>query len=162
LVRSQWQAQAVPQAIVWVAVFEYKGVLFGGWDRAFMRHSNILVQADKNIDNYDVYHVIGTPSVGLTFQHIGNWKDPRKETASLLAMHTVGKIPKSRLEEVKPLMEQVKIEVHRNWNCQDWVRAALERMVHAGMITVSEKDDAFQKQREAINRRYTGLAPNGI
>ena len=50
--------------VVHVAVYEHKGFIIPPFSREFMRHSSILVEVDSG--KFDVYHVTGTPGVGLT------------------------------------------------------------------------------------------------
>lgn len=131
-------------------------MIWPGLTRQFMRHSGIMVQPDANVNNFNVHHVIGTPGVGLTYEFKEHWKNPRYETASLLTMDFVAWIPRSRIRDVRPLLEQVS----REWNCQNWVREALQQLVAAGLIMAQQRDAAVAKQQRAINAPYTTNTPN--
>jgi hypothetical protein len=115
-------AKPMDQLAVYVAVYEHKGFLFPGYTREFMRHSSILIS--KGDGSFDIFHVTGTPGVGLTFSIVRNWSDPRTTTARLLSMELAAYIPTKRCSEMESLMRGVKIEVSRTWNCQIGFRRA--------------------------------------
>jgi len=142
----------------YVAVYEHKGGLFGGYSRNFMRHSSIVV--DRCDGTFDYFHVTGTPGIGLTFSCIQHWGDPRATTARLLSMDFAGWIPWDKYGEMEPLLREVPTFVSRTWNCQNWVRDALDAMVNASLILSQDKDMVVQKQLEAINSPFTTETPN--
>jgi hypothetical protein len=125
-----------------------------------MRHSGIVVQPDPSIDNFEVQHVIGTPGIGLTFQAVKNWENPRYQTASLLAMDFVAWIPRNRVRDLEYMFRQVPIQVSWSWNCQNWVQGGLQKMVEAGILTHREMESAIEKQQRAVSLPYTGNTPN--
>jgi hypothetical protein len=47
-----------------VTVYEYKGEIYRGYTREFLRHSGIVV--DNGDGSFDVFHVNGIPGIGLT------------------------------------------------------------------------------------------------
>jgi hypothetical protein len=143
---------------VYVTVYEHKGTIFPGFTREFMRHSSILV--DKGDGLFDVFHVTGTPGIGLTFSHGSGWEDPRTETARLLWMEFVAWIPESRYPEMEPLLNNVNVKVSTTWNCQDWVRAGLDAMVAANFITPEQRDSTVQHQLEAVSTPFSTETPN--
>lgn len=125
-----------------------------------MRHSSIIVQPDPVQDNFEVYHVIGTPGIGLTYEVVRNWNNPRDETASLLAMDFVAWVPRNRVQDVEGIMRQVRPQVSWSWNCQNWVREGLQKLVETGLITNAQKESAIWKQQRAVNLPYEGNTPN--
>jgi hypothetical protein len=125
-----------------------------------MRHSSIIVQPDPSIQNFEVYHVIGTPTVGLTYTIVRNWKDPRKETASLMAMNFVAWIPRQRARDLEAVLGQARIRISRNWNCQNWVQEGLQKMVEAGIITNQQMQIAVAKQQQVVHLPFAGNTPN--
>lgn len=72
----------------YVAVYEYRGALFGGYSRQFMRHSSIVV--DRGNGSFDCFHVTGTPGIGLTYSCVQQWGYPRTIMAILLSMDFAG------------------------------------------------------------------------
>jgi Family of unknown function (DUF6540) len=142
----------------YVTVYEHKGGLFGGYKRTFMRHSSIVV--DRGSGTFDCFHVTGTPGIGLTYSCVQQWGDPRATTARLLSMDFAGWIPWDRYGEMGPLLSSVPTLASRTWNCQNWVREALDAMVNASFISAEDKDRAVQKQLEAINLPFTTETPN--
>jgi len=143
---------------VYVTVYEHKGLIFPGYTREFMRHSAITV--DKEDGSFPVFHVTGTPGIALTYSSEATWKDPRTQTARLLAMDFVAWIPKERYEEMGLLLSGVKIKVSKHWNCQNWVREGLDGMVGAGLITAEQRTAVVEKQKAAITTPFTTEAPN--
>ncbi|KAF2256578.1 hypothetical protein BU26DRAFT_558029 [Trematosphaeria pertusa] len=143
---------------VYVTVYEHKGEIYRGYTREFLRHSGIVV--DNGDHSFDVFHVTGTPGIGLTFHRVCNWKDPRQDTARLLSMDFVAWIPQNRYSELEPLLKGVDIKVSRTWNCQNWVREGLDAMVTARLISEAEKNAAVQKQMAAVTRPFTTETPN--
>lgn len=125
-----------------------------------MRHCGIVLQPDPNINDFQVYHVVGTPGVGLTYTVVKNWKNPMDETASLLAMDLVAWMPQQRVQELEALFRQVTPQVSRSWNCQNWVQEGLQKMVGAGLITDQQARSAVVKQSQAVNLPYEGNTPN--
>jgi len=125
-----------------------------------MRHSGLMVQADAAIDSFNVHHIIGTPGVGMTYEFKEGLGNPRHDTGSLLSMDLVAWMPRSRVRDVKALVDQVEIIISREWNCQNWVRAALRQFVAAGLITAQQSEAAVAKQQRAINAPYTTNTPN--
>jgi hypothetical protein len=120
-----------------------------------------MVQPNPPLDNFTVHHIIGTPGVGMTYEFQEDLCNPRHDTASLLSMDFVAWMPRSRVREVRPLMaEEVQIVVSREWNCQNWVREALRKLVDAGLITDREREAAVARQRRAIDAPYTTNTPN--
>jgi hypothetical protein len=142
----------------YIAVYEHKGGLFGGYSRNFMRHSSIVVEMGNG--TFDCFHVTGTPGIGLTYSCVQQWGDPRVTTTRLLSMDFAGWIPWNRYSEMDPLLSRVPTLVSRDWNCQNWVREALDEMVTAGLITTEYKDRAVQKQLEAISSPFRTETPN--
>ena len=142
----------------YVAVYEHKGGLFGGYSRKFMRHSSIVV--DRGGGTFDCFHVTGTPGIGLTYSSVQQWGDPRTTTARLLSMDFAGWIPWDRYSEMDPLLRRVRTLASRTWNCQHWVREALDAMVNAGLIPAEDKDRAVRKQLEVIDLPFTTETPN--
>jgi hypothetical protein len=143
---------------VFVTVYEYNGEIPHGYTREFLRHSGIVV--NNGDGSFDVFHVNGFPGIGLTFHRVPNWRDPRKETASLLSMDLATWILKKRYSEVEPLLRSVKIEVSKSWNCQNWVREGLDAMMNVGLITEKQRDAAVQKQLTAVSTPFTTETPN--
>jgi hypothetical protein len=141
-----------------VTVYEYKGDILHGYTREFLRHSGIVV--DNGDGSFDVFHVNGTPGIGLTFHRVSNWRDPRKETARLLSMDIAARIPKNRYSEVEPLLRSVRIIISKSWNCQNWVREGLDAMVGAGLMTGEQRDAAVQKQLAAVSTPFMTETPN--
>ena len=143
---------------VYVTVYEYKGAIWPEFTREFMRHSSILVEQPDG--TFDCFHVTGTPGIGLRYSCERGWGNPEDETARLLAMNEVGRMPKSKYNEMDNLMKGVATKVSRNWNCQNWVRDALGAMVANGFITEAEKEKAEKEQNEAIALPFTSETPN--
>ena len=152
-------APAGAYAAVYVTVYEHKGRLVG-LPRTFMRHSSIVSQAEPSKNNFQVYQVIGTPGVGMTYHVVKDWDDPRDVTASLLAMDFVAWIPRHRAQDLEATLEQVTPQVSRSWNCQNWVQEGLRKMVQAGVITNQQMNSAITKQQRAVNLPYGGDTPN--
>lgn len=125
-----------------------------------MRHSGIAIQPDPAINRFQVYHVIGTPGVGLTYDFKNSWANPRDDTASLLAMDFVAWIPRHRVADLDAMMCQVRIQLSWSWNCQNWVQEGLGKLVQAGLITSQQADSAAAKQHLAVNLPYNGNTPN--
>lgn len=125
-----------------------------------MRHSGIMVQPEPNVDSFEVYHVIGTPGVGLTYTIVKNWTSPRDKTASLIAMDFVAWVSRQRVREVEAMLRLVRPQISRSWNCQNWVREGLHQMVEAGLITDLQMHAAVVKQQTAVNVPYVGNTPN--
>jgi hypothetical protein len=92
-----------------------------------MRHSGIMVQSDPNVDNFEVYHVIGTPGIGLTYNVVKDWTDPRDKTASLMAMNFVAWIPRQRARDLEAILGLVRPQISWRWNCQNWVQEGLQK-----------------------------------
>lgn len=145
---------------IYVTVYEYTQRLIPGIPRTFMRHSSILVKSDPNVEDFELHHVIGTPSVGLTYTIRKNWKNPRDQTVSLLAMDFAAWIPRNRVGDLEAIFRQVRIQLNRNWNCQNWVREGLRKLVDAGLITSEQAQSASEKQQKAVDTPYTGNTPN--
>ncbi|KAF2177533.1 hypothetical protein K469DRAFT_719746, partial [Zopfia rhizophila CBS 207.26] len=143
---------------VYVTVYEHKGEIYRGYTREFLRHSGIVV--DNGDNTFEIFHVTGTPGIGLTFHRVPNWKDPRQETARLLSMDFVVWIPKNRYSELESLFRGVGIKVSKTWNCQNWVQEGLDAMVAAGLMSEAERDAAVQKQMAAVTRPFTTETPN--
>jgi hypothetical protein len=141
-----------------VTVYEYKGEIYRGYTREFLRHSGIVV--DNGDGSFDVFHVNGIPGIGLTFHRVPNWRDPRKETARLLSMDLVARIPKNRYSEVEPLLRGVRIIISKSWNCQNWVREGLDAIMGAGLMTSEQRDAAVKKQLAAVSTPFTTETPN--
>lgn len=146
-------------AAVYLTVYEWVRPLIG-LPRTFMRHSAIVIEPDPTINCFQVYHVIGTPGVGLTYDFKSSWANPRDETASLLAMDFVAWIPRNRVAELNAMMRQVRIQLSWSWNCQNWVREVLGKLVQAGLITSQQANSAAAKQHLAVNLPYNGNTPN--
>jgi hypothetical protein len=155
---SQTYRKTMDQLAVYVVVYEHKGLLFPGYTREFMRHSSILI--GKGDGFFDVFHVTGTPGIGLTFSIVRNWSDPRRTSARLLSMVLAARIPTEKYSEMESLIRGVGIEVSRTWNCQNWVQEGLAKMVTAGLLTGAEKDAAIQKQMTAVLAPFTTETPN--
>jgi hypothetical protein len=151
-------AKAMDHLAVYVVVYEHKGPLFPGYTREFMRHSSILI--GKGDGFFDIFHLVGTPGIGLTFYIVPNWSDPRTTSARLLSMELAAYIPTRRYSEMESLIKGVRIEVSRTWNCQNWVQEALAEMVTEGFLTGREKDVAIQKQMTAALAPFTTETPN--
>jgi hypothetical protein len=141
-------------------VYEWTRPLFGGLPRTFVRHSGIMVQSDPNVDNFEVYHVIGTPGIGLTYDVVKDWDNPRDKTASLMAMDFVAWIPRQRARDLEAILGLVRPQISWRWNCQNWVQEGLQKMVDAGLITEQQMHAAVVKQQRAVNLPYTGNTPN--
>jgi hypothetical protein len=62
--------------------------------------------------------------------------------------------------EIDGLMEGTATKARRDWNCQSWVRDALEMLVKKGLITETEKETAIELQKEAIHLPFTDKMPN--
>jgi hypothetical protein len=77
--------------------------------REFMHHSAITV--DKEDGSFVVFHMTGTPGIALTYSSEASWKDPRTQTARLLAMNFMARVPKERYKEMGSLLRGVKIKV---------------------------------------------------
>jgi hypothetical protein len=142
---------------VFVTVYEKKGIIMPGFTRERSRHSSIVVGRG---DTYDIFHLRGTPGIGLTFHHEAGWKDPRTENASLLAMDLVEDIPVGRFSDIKAIIMRVPIQLNRDWNCQNWVREGLDAMVAEGLITDEQRDSAVKRQMDAISKEFAGESPN--
>lgn len=123
-----------------------------------MRHSGVVI--DKGNGIFETFHLRGTPGVGLTFDIVSDWRDPRTETARLLSMEFVAWIPTDRYAEVAPLLRGLDIKISMEWNCQDWVRDGLDEMVAKSLISPEERDSAVWKQRQAISMPFTTETPN--
>ncbi|RSL94104.1 hypothetical protein CEP52_012818 [Fusarium oligoseptatum] len=98
--------------------------------------------------------------IGLQYSWERGWGNPEDETARLLAMNEVGKMPKVRYNEMDGLMRSIVTKVSRDWNCQNWVREALGVMVEKGLMTEAEKEKAEEEQRKAIALPFTSETPN--
>jgi hypothetical protein len=125
-----------------------------------MRHSGIIVRPDPNVDNFEVYHVVGTPTVGLTYTVTRNLNDPRDETLSLMAMNFVAWIPRQRARDLEAILGQARIQIRSNWNCQNWVQEGLQKMVEAGLITDQQMQSAVAQQQRVVHLPYAGNTPN--
>ena len=123
-----------------------------------MRHTKILIQQANG--KFDCYHVTSTPGIGLKYSFEKGWDDPREATARLLAMIEVGQIRSSRIHELDGSMKGIKTRVSKDWNCQNWVREALNVMAQNGLITVAEKEAAINAQKDTIKLPFTTEAPN--
>jgi hypothetical protein len=143
---------------VFVTVYEHKGPILPGLNREFMRHSGIAVKRQDGL--FDIFHVIGTPGIGLTFENAEGWENPVTQTARLLSMEKVTEIPANRYQEMKPLLAGVKTQVSWKWNCQNWVKEGLDKMVEVGLVTAAERDTAVEKQEEAVHMPFTTETPN--
>ncbi|RSL95556.1 hypothetical protein CDV31_013830 [Fusarium ambrosium] len=97
---------------------------------------------------------VGT-RIGLRYSWERGWGNPEDETARLLAMNEVGKMPKVRYNEMDGLMRSIVTKVSRDWNCQNWVREALGVMVEKGLITEAEKEKAEEGYCAAVHLRDT-------
>lgn len=125
-----------------------------------MRHSGIIVQPDPSVDNFEVYHVVGTPTVGLTYTVTRNLNDPRDETLSLMAMNFVAWILRQRARDLEAILGQARIQIRSNWNCQNWVQEGLQKMVEAGLITDQQMQSAVAQQKRVVHLPYAGNTPN--
>ena len=153
-------APAGAYAAIYVTVYEWTGPIFAGIPRTFMRHSGIIVQPEPDVEDLEVYHVVGTPSVGLTYKVVKNWKNPRDESVTLIAMNFVAWVPRQRVIDIQDILGLVRPQISRSWNCQNWVREGLQKMVEAGLITEQQMHAAVVQQQRAINLPYAGNTPN--
>lgn len=149
---------SVESLALYVTVYEHKGIIIRPFTRNFMRHSGIMVKQPD--ESFDCFHVTGTPGIGLRYSCQRGWGNPEQETARLLAMDQVGWIPKEDYDKFGSLMESVERKISMDWNCQNWVRAALDIIQEHDFITEIEKTNAVRKQREAIELPFTSETPN--
>lgn len=76
-------------------------------------------------------------------------------------MDFVAWIPRNQVGNLENMLRQVTIQVSWSWNCQNWVRGGLQKMVEAGLLTHREIESAIGKQQRAVGLPYTGNTPNG-
>ena len=131
-----------------VLVCEHNGALFADFTRQFMRHSALVLRRDAAIS--EIFHVKGTPGVGLTFNHERVPTADFHGAPEILAMVPVVHVPESRYAELHSALRAIRPEISRWWNVQDWVREGLDVMEKRGFITAHEKYLAVRKQLEAI------------
>jgi hypothetical protein len=107
-------APAGAYAAVYVTVYEWTKPLFASLPRTFMRHSGITVQPEPTINKFEVYHVIRTPVVGLNYTVVKDCKNPRDETASLIAMDFVAWVPRHRVRDVEAILRLARPQISRS------------------------------------------------
>lgn len=71
--------------------------------------------------------------------------DPQDETARLLKMIEVGRMPAEQYPNMDGLMKGIATKVSRDWNCQNWVREALEVMVAGRLVAREEMELAVEE-----------------
>ena len=143
---------------LYVAVYEHKGPILKGLTREFMRHTSVLVKIKEN--DFDVYHVQGTPGIGLRYHFVHHWSDPVEETTRLLSMFHVSDVAKNKYGEIDSTAKSVSIRVSKEWNCQDWVQELLVALTRHHIIKSSESEGGIARMREAINLPFTTETPN--
>ena len=136
-----------------IAVYEHKGEILKGLSRQFMRHVSVLVKIDN--DNFNIYHVQGTPGIGLRYVPVKQWKDPRNETARLLSMDCISDIVIDRISEIDDVAKSIPTVTSRKWNCQNWVEELLAALADKSIISASERDLGIQKMRESVKLPFT-------
>jgi hypothetical protein len=147
-------------AIVYVAVFEHRGVPPAGSSKAMMRESNIVVERDLRKNRYLFHGIVEDPSTKEKTYRCSLRKDPRWIRPALLAMDVVVWIPQDRVVDLPSIFRQVKIQPREGWNSQNFVREALRKLVNAGLMKDYELRQAIRKLNEAVNLPVLSEAPN--
>ena len=143
---------------LYIAVFEHKGDVFQGLTRAFMRHTSVMEKVKDN--DFNIYHVQGTPGIGLRYLPVQHCADPRKETAQLLLMHHISDVLVDRCSEMDSIAKSIPIVTSRAWNCQDWVIELLDALVIRDIISSPAKEDGIEKLKETVQLPFTSETPN--
>lgn len=171
-------------------MYEFRGLIWPEFSRSALRHAGLLVSLSSSSSSsqqtgggslsFDCFHAVGTPGVvgGLQYRCERGWRDPTDNKSThhrLLAMIPVGRMPAARYGEMDGLMRGVVVAAAvresamgggggggggGDWNCQDWVRAALHVMADAGLITREESDRAVERQLQAVAMPFVLETPN--
>ncbi|KAF8842087.1 hypothetical protein BDN67DRAFT_948373 [Paxillus ammoniavirescens] len=106
----------------------------------------------------------GANHLGTCYQAIGNIDtfaySETEECMEILAEEYRGCLPlgdinASRLVEVAVLMQQVRVHRGReDWNCQNWVLAAVEKLKAKGLVALDVTANGIRNELEDILREW--------
>jgi hypothetical protein len=148
------------QMPLYITVFEWTGPPLGKIPRTFMRHSGVALES--HVGSFEILHVVGTPGIGLTFEHQKARTSPLLEAPELLTMHLVGHIPREDYDKSVQILKEVPVVISWSWNCQNWVQEGLRGLVAAGLVTQDQMETAVQAQQEAVHANFTTETPNKL
>ena len=145
---------------LYIAVFEHKGAVLQGLTREFMRHTGIWEKVDDEDENtFNIYHVQGTPGIGLQYRPVRRWKDSRNETAQLLLLGHLSDIPADRCSVIDNIARSIPVVASRTWNCQNWVEELLDALAAKDIISHTDKNDGIRMMRDAVQLPFTSKTP---